>query len=139
MPYATVQDFTDWYTQEAVELSDLYDPSNGTVDTDRIEKALDKASREIDSYLRPRYPVPLTTALDELITPCLVIARYRLSRFQDKESRERLDFEDVLKWLKLIADGKVALNIPVGDDPSIANNSPQYVPGYRMDLEGFHA
>jgi phage gp36-like protein len=57
MSYAALADLTERFG--ATELGELCPDGNGGVDPVRTQQALDDAGAIIDSYLRPRYALPL--------------------------------------------------------------------------------
>lgn len=115
MAYATEAALALRYGQ--TEIDQLADKDNdGTPDTGAVQGALDDASDEIDSYIGGRYPLPLTAPYpDRLVLVCSEIARYRL--FDDKPTDEvRKRYEDCIKWLKDVRDGKADIPITVEAD-----------------------
>jgi len=59
MPYATPDDFLNAFPNEAVELTNLHDALATEPNIERLQKQLNLASAQIDSYLRQRYVLPL--------------------------------------------------------------------------------
>jgi phage gp36-like protein len=143
--YVTVDEFIDVVSvNEAVELSDLWDPLNNMVDTVRISNSLISASREVDSYIRHRYTTPIIPTPWELKRVVVVISRYRMSNL-DRDSRIRLDYEDAVKWLRMVAQGQVGLDILSSDIPAAPEQRVRQVigtpqdlgTGYLIDLTGY--
>jgi phage gp36-like protein len=83
--------------------------------------ALADASAEIDGYLRARYTLPLASVPADLKRLACDIARYRLlDDAAGRDSTARLAYEDAVKQLSAIRDGKSAL---VGSDGANADGS----------------
>lgn len=115
--YVTVAEFVDRVgVNETIELSDLWDALNDSIDSSKINTALIAASREVDSYIRQRYVTPVVPTPWELMQPVTAIARYRLSNL-DRDSRIRIDYDDAIKYLGLIAKGLVGLDLVSTDLP----------------------
>lgn len=88
----------------------------GEIDVDVITKALTDATEEINSYVSGQYDLPLTTTPGRLVTICGDIALYKMSAdigVATDEKRKR--YEDAVKWLTLLATGKVDLGLPAVD------------------------
>lgn len=110
MGYATQQDIIDRYGADT--LYTVFDRDNdGILDTDAVTRALDDASNEIDAYLVGRYPLPLATVPPVLKLLCADIAVYKGSTgaVQTEEKRQR--YEDAVRLLGKIAEGKVSLGL----------------------------
>ena len=116
MSYATVQDLLDRYGEADVRR--VTDPSAQAVDETAAQRALDDANAEIDSWLCRRYALPLVDAMGgvmavprALIRCACDIAIYRLQTLRPaddiKDARQR--YEDVLKLLKTMSTGDVAI------------------------------
>jgi phage gp36-like protein len=112
MNYATTADMVELFgNSEMVELTNLDDPGAIAIDQPRLEKALDYASREVDSYLTAaQYQLPLPNVPLVLRNKVADIARYHLDSYRAREDvRQR--YEDAVKWLGLLAQGKVSLGL----------------------------
>lgn len=110
MAYATLPQFIQAFgQQETIELSALDDPTISAVDTAVIERGIDDASAEMDSYFW-RYRLPFVTAPATLVGCCLDITRHRLDRVRERED-VRKRYEDWLKWLELVAKGTIRLGV----------------------------
>lgn len=133
MNYATVQDLLDRYGEDDVRK--VTDPRGQAVDAVAAQRALDDADAEIDSWLCRRYVLPLidasviTMAVPRALIRCACdIAIYRLQTLRPaddiKDARQR--YEDVLKLLKTMSTGDVAipgatLRSDVADAPASAS------------------
>lgn len=71
------------------------------------------ASGELDSYLRGRYAVPVASLSAELVDAVVIMTLHRgyLRRETVTEDRQKA-YDDIIKWLKLVARGEVTLDIP---------------------------
>ena len=133
MTYATVQDLLDRYGEPDVRRAT--DPRGQAVDETASQRALDDADAEIDAWLCRRYTLPLIDTLGVAMAVPLVLTRcacdiaiYRLQTLRPaddiKDARQR--YEDVLKLLKTMATGDVAipgavLRSGVADTPASAS------------------
>jgi phage gp36-like protein len=139
MSYATTQDLLDRYGEP--DLRRVTDPSAQAVDVTAAQRALDDAHAEIDSWLCRRYALPLMDAAGDLMSVPRALIRcacdiavYRLQTLRPaddiKDARQR--YEDVLKLLKTMATGDVAipgaaLRSDVADVPAGASvGSPEF-------------
>jgi phage gp36-like protein len=113
-PYATIVQAVDRLGEsELVQLTDRL--GTGEVDNDRLTAALVSASVEIDSHIGTRYsipvmidPVPLT-----LVEACIDMAVYKLSRGAVILTDEvKSIYDRHVKWLQMVAAGKVSIGIP---------------------------
>ena len=106
MSYATPDDAVSQLGErEAIALTDR--DNLGTLDSAELQKALDRASGEIDLYLVGRYALPLTVVPPLIVTYCVDIARYRLSGSDVTETDPvRTRYKDALRFLEGVRDGK---------------------------------
>ena len=117
--YATSQDMIDTFGEaEVIRLTATYEEPS-LVDTETLNRALERSSIDIDAYLSSRYPRPFAAIPRVLIGICCDLARYRLcgtgGRVESDEVRDR--HRDAIKLLGMIADGKVKLGQDVADEP----------------------
>jgi phage gp36-like protein len=110
MSYAVKQDMIDRFA--LAELIQLTDRTGGAVAVNDtvINQALADADAEVDGYLMGRYALPLASVPKILVGVACDVARYRL---YDDRSTEQVTkrYDDAIKFLKLVADGKVSLGI----------------------------
>jgi phage gp36-like protein len=118
MSYATPADFILAFgNDEAVEITNLDNPTASTVDTPKLQRALDDATSEIDSYvLAASYSLPLASVPIVLREKCNDIARYRLDKWRNREDVRRR-YEDALLWLQNLAKGLTSLGADSSGDP----------------------
>jgi phage gp36-like protein len=135
MPYATRKDLEEIYGDRMISmLADLRDVAHATRDLngdgmvtpedakleearlqteidDRVSKALEAATAEIDAYVCVKYPLPLPSVPRILINVCRDIAIYRMGATQQTtEMRQR--YEDAVELLGKISSGKAMLAFP---------------------------
>lgn len=76
----------------------------------RIEGELQNASRMMDTYIAPRYRLPLASELvsgGNLVQVCTDIARFELHRTPPKDVETR--YERRLTWLRDVGNGRASL------------------------------
>lgn len=107
MAYATQQDLeTRFGPDELVERTDR--AGGQTIDAAVVQRALEDASGEIDSYLGGRYAVPVDPVLPVLTALCCDIARYRLWQPVASEG-VRQAYQDAVRFLRDVAAGAAVL------------------------------
>jgi phage gp36-like protein len=113
MTYATEQNMIDLFGEkEILELTNLHNPTAIKIDSLRLNSALEYATGEVDSYLANYYSLPVPNPPQVLINKTADIARYHLDSIRSREDvRQR--YEDALKWLQLVLEGKVKLSTVV--------------------------
>ena len=112
MAYATLQDMLNRYDEDAL-FNVAGKNDEGELDSVAVQRALDDASAEIDTYIAAKYNLPLSTIPKVLKRLCVDIAMYRLPSDQAAASKlQRERFEDAINHLKLIAEGKASLGLP---------------------------
>lgn len=123
MSYALPDDFISAYgQQEAVELSNLENPTAEIPDFRQISTAIAQAESEINSILGARYEIPISEPLPLiLVSHVLAIARYRLDRFRRREDVTE-DYKLSAAQLKDMALGRIALARP--DSSLVAPKGP---------------
>jgi phage gp36-like protein len=111
------------YGEEAL-VFDADDDGDGSLDPDKIARAVKDAESEVNSYVAIAYTLPLpgVELLDEpetnanvppeLVRPCVDIAFYRLCLEHDRLTKERRRrYDDACAWLNKLAEKKVALTL----------------------------
>ncbi|WP_439596462.1 phage protein Gp36 family protein [Falsiroseomonas sp.] len=140
MPYASVEDMIARFGEvEMIRLSAPAGQLDEMVVRSSVELALVEASALIDSYIRRRYPVPVAAPVPaEIVRACRILARYDLSRAEQKTTGSDLvtDRDQVIAWLKMIAEGKLDLPIAVapatgtgGLDARVSDREPTFIAG----------
>jgi len=108
--YATLQTLTDQVGIDEVTRSSDRDGS-GAIDPGVVERALEDASSEIDSYVGSVYKLPLNPVPGIVVTYCGIIALYRMSLETGSYTEEkRKRYEDAIRWLRDVAKGVASLD-----------------------------
>ena len=106
--YCTVVDIKNWVPETYLkQMSD--DSDTDSIDEEKINYAIRQASDYIDSYVRGRYTLPLTTIPDQIIDLCVKIAAYHLfkrSLMQIVPESITEDYKDATRILRDIQTGK---------------------------------
>lgn len=118
MAYATIQQLTERLGEAALKQLAPLAGQPGVIDAVRIQRALDDASAELDSYLAIRFPVPVSGDLPLLVKAVCELAHEDLSRSPSdsvvaaaKRSRE---------WAKAVSQSKASLGSgPEGDADAV--------------------
>lgn len=121
MPYATQQDMTDRFSEaELIQITNNTDLAAVTVDTTRLQSALQDADAEIDARLQPHYALPLASVPRLLVNAACDIARYRLydDRATDQVTRR---YEDAIKLIDRIGRGELQLGLDAAQQPTPSN------------------
>lgn len=135
MSYSTVADFVEYFGEnEALELTNLENPLAILVDTVLLQKALDHAYAEVNSYLAGNYVLPLTVTIPQILKyDEMEIARFRLDKFRTREDvTER--YQLVIQRLRDIAKGIVNLGL---DQNNIEVETQALEPAYYSALPVF--
>ena len=113
MPYATQADLLNQITQaELVQLTD--DTGSGSVDTAKVDAALNAASATIDAYAGARYTLPLQTS-EKVKQVCVDLAIYELEKRRRRVRDATLAARDAaLSFLRDLAAGRAVLDQPSG-------------------------
>lgn len=135
MAYATVNDIVELYGQSALYVADH--DRDGAADAGVAERAIVSAEAEIDTYIGARYPLPLTVVPIFLTQLCVDIAVYRLALSADVLTEEhRRRYDDAIKHLMRIADGKAALVFPVDPGAPVDPDAPEISGPRPIVMEG---
>jgi phage gp36-like protein len=103
--YATVADLSLYAINEAA-LADI--------DPGKIDAALEAASREVDSYIKSQYTLPLTAIGADLIAKTADIAAYRLMKatgYNPESPRDdlfKVAYDQAIAWLEKVGRGSVS-------------------------------
>lgn len=127
MPYCTADDIQRLYSEELIEI--LGDPTgSGVANADKIVAGCEAAQGIIDAYLTTKYSLPLTNPPQILKQLAIDIVVYRLALFPVQRTEEmRTRYEDAIKFLKELADGKAALPVAPVDADEDGNPDPVLV------------
>lgn len=138
MAYATLQQLTERLGETALKQLAPLAGQAGAMDTVRIQRALDDASAELDSYLAVRFPVPVSGDLPLLVKATCELAQEDLSRAPSdavvaaaKRARE---------WARAVAQGKATLGSgPAGEPdavPTAGGGAQAIAPDPVFDADG---
>lgn len=124
---------------DIIELTDRVEPITEAIVDDVLDAALISASGIADAYISARYKTPLSS-VPEMIKDCVgAIAYYKLCR--DRYTDEvRQEYDDALKFLKDVANGKAQL-VAEGSEPDAPIADAQVIAPDRIfsrdSLKGF--
>jgi phage gp36-like protein len=122
MPYCTIAHMVDLFgSGEIIALSNLETPSATTINAGRVDTAIAYADNEINSYLAGRYTLPLASVPPVLADKAADIARYQLDSINPRDDVIERNAA-AIRWLKLVADGKVELGL-AGNGEEVPSNS----------------
>ncbi len=111
MAYATPQEMLNRYDEDALYNAAGKD-ENGDLDSVAVERALDDASAEIDTYVAAKYNLPLSETPQVLLRLCVDIAMYRLPSDQAATLELHRDrYKDAIALLRDISSGKASLGL----------------------------
>jgi phage gp36-like protein len=123
MPYATAQDMIGRFGEtEMLRLSSADGVLPETVNLVPVAQAIADADAIIDSFLRKRHAVPLSSVPQVIVRASCVLARYELSLGGDREPATQVkeDRKETMAWLGKVADGTVTLE---GTTPIVASST----------------
>ena len=124
MAYATPDQVKERRGADALLL--LTDRGGGAADDGALERALEDASAEIDTWLAAKYDLPLSGTPAVLTRLAADIAVYRLAVGADRRIDEhRVRYDDAVALLKRIAKGEASLGLTSPGPPSRAFVSSQ--------------
>lgn len=121
MAYATLTDLIEKFGEsDLVDLTDIDDPRVNGVVQSRIDEQLARASAEIDSYVAPRYSVPLSSPVPPTIKGvCCDMAFFYLHRLGANQSVVDA-YDRAVRFLRDLAAGKAGLALPDGGTPAVS-------------------
>ena len=125
---------------ETVMLTNLDTPMATVLNPVPLDRALVDSAALIDSYIGRRYPLPLLAIPQILVPYALDIARYRLDRIRNRED-VRARYEDAIKWLEGVRDGKNTLGVDtiamLSVEPTLSTGRASFGSYKSINLEGF--
>lgn len=116
--YATEQDIIDKYGEGTLITTADHD-SDGVADPEVVARGLSDAGDEIDMYIGSRYPLPMASVPPIFKPLCIDIALYKMSVGLAVNDEKRLRYEDAVKLLAKIAEGKITLGLPAAEEPQV--------------------
>jgi phage gp36-like protein len=130
--YAAAQDMIDRFGErEVIMLTDREEL--GVIGEAVLAHALSHADGLINGYLRARYPLPLTAHYPILTTFAVDIARYLLLGAEANETSPARDrYKNAIRFLELIAEGKIGLGADTDGQSGPASSRIGVVGGHRV-------
>lgn len=107
--------------------------SDGSIDSDVVTSALDRASSFMAGFLSA-YAIDPGDIPEALERACYDIAaqQIRLGRDQGTDD-SKLAYDNAISWLKLIANGTVTLDAPTAEDDGVIDaGDPQVIAETRL-------
>jgi phage gp36-like protein len=115
--YCTLDDLLALITE--TELAQLTTESGDTPDSEVVSEAIARGEAEIDAYLGKRYSLPLAAVPPRVKGLAVDIAIYHLfTRRNIGEGVRRQRYEDALKFLRDVADGRAEIVGLDGAEPA---------------------
>jgi len=143
MAYCTIDDIRNQLDEsKLIQLTD--DEGTGTVDTARVERAIEDAGEEIDTHVGARYAVPLDPVPPMLRKAAVDIAVYNLYGRREKVPEMRVErYRNALRFLDQVSRGRLSLgrqdpegNPSESDAPCMSGENPRRA-FTRNTLTGF--
>lgn len=121
MSYASLDDMVKRYQRSNLDKLTADKSDNFEPDDALITQALQDASALIDSYISPRYPLPLSVVPTALIRVCCDIAFYYLC---DERATEQCTqrYKDAVKWLHNVLSEKLPLGTDIHGTEPVSEN-----------------
>ncbi len=118
MTYATKENMVDQFgEQELIMLT----KADEAIDDDVLNRVLLDADALINGYLASKYSLPLSTVPEMLTLIASDIAYYRLQAEGASETSQKR-YNDAIKMLRDIADGKIKVPSVAGLEPADTSN-----------------
>ncbi len=109
--YCTLDDLKkDFPIERLIELTDRDSEPTGGINVAVVDRAIERATDEINRYLRMRYAVPLSPVPQDIRDIACDIAFYYL-RDDAVEELTKERYEHAIKWLQGVADGRYDLAV----------------------------
>jgi phage gp36-like protein len=121
--YATQQDIVDRHGEDLLWVIALLpaDPevpeSEDAIDDTAVDRALNGASNEIDTYINARYEMPLATVPPILVDCCVDIAIYHLATGTKCSDDIKERYKNRIAMLARISKGDADLGLPKAQKP----------------------
>jgi len=110
MAYSTKSDILEQLDEEIlIQLTD--DAETGSVDDDKVTRAIADADATVDAYCQGRYTIPLSPVPGKIRQISVDIAIYNLfSRRDDTAPETRNDrYKAAIRFLEKVSEGKIEL------------------------------
>jgi len=124
MDYITRQALIDRFGEtELIELTDR--SGSGAIDDAVLDRAVNDATAEINSYLEARYTLPLSAVPQVIKTLAANIARYYL--FDDRATEVvEARYTNAVKFLRALGKGEVSLGLDDAGDATSPAGGPDF-------------
>jgi len=141
MSYSAKADVLEQLDEDTlVQLTD--DDGVGSIDNDKVTRAISSADATIDSYCQGRYTIPLSPVPDKIRDISVDIVIYNLfSRRDDTMPETRKDrHKEAIRFLEKVSEGKIELGAATPaptntrDSLDISSNTRIFT---REKMEGF--
>lgn len=110
--YATPDDLITMFGEPQMRaMSDIDEVAAGQVVVQRLQRALETATGEVDGYLTGRYALPLATVPSVVRTHVLCLARYHLMG-ASPDDKATADRKAAMGFLDKVASGAIPLFAP---------------------------
>lgn len=114
--YVTQADLVARYgEQDLVRLTDRTNSPPSTIDSDVVTAAIGDAESFAQTYIRARYTLPLAEVPAALTRQVAAIAWWNLKGPGRATEDDRQAYEDAMRWLEKVGDGKAVLVESDGD------------------------
>ena len=121
MPYCTLAQLIERYGQTTlIQLTDRGEEPTDAIVESVVDRAIADADATIDGYLKRRYALPLAAVPPLLTDLSLKVSIYNLHAHVAEE-KIRKDYEDALRMLREIGEGKVQLDV-AGAEPAASGS-----------------
>jgi phage gp36-like protein len=110
--YATPDDMVTMFGEPQMRaLTDIDQVAAGQVVTERLQRALETATGEVDGYMVGRYALPLATVPSTVRTHVICLARYHLMGAQP-DDKAMADRKAAVSFFEKVASGTLPLFAP---------------------------
>ena len=131
--YTTLDDILKKIPEATVvQLTD--DEGAGSVNTGRVDEAIEGAASEVNGYCNSRYSVPFNPVPEIIAKLTADLAIYNLyarvvETIPDTRKKQR---DDAIRLLERIADGRIGLGGPAADVPVTLQGKPEISSAGRL-------
>jgi phage gp36-like protein len=135
MSYASSDDIVFRYGRDALYIAADRD-NDDVIDSGAVERALSDASDEINTYVGKKYQLPLPSVPSVMIRVCVDIAMYRMSTGLALTEEKRNRFDDAVRYLERVADGRISLGYDNGSTATEAVGDAELITSRRRFSRG---
>lgn len=114
--YVTKAALIELYSEtDLVRLTDTTNVPPTTIDDAKVDRAIVDAESQADTYLRARYTLPLAEVPAVLTRHVGAVVWWYLKGPNRASEDDRQAYEDAMRWLEKVGDGKAVLVESDGD------------------------